>query len=171
MDRCFCLTVHKSTLVVNEASIERLLNLPLPFFLDIRHTIESFGRKKIDWHLHIQSLIESSSFQNPACTNPKNIHKFPVGLFLLHFFAFESTKRGYFRYTLLSNISVEKVLLLVVTVIFRIFSTFEIFYVKSLTGKVQLLFLSKSCAVRCEKWRKLRKVQLASKPLCSLILQ
>ena len=31
-DRCFCLTVHKSTLVVNEASMERLLNLLLPSF-------------------------------------------------------------------------------------------------------------------------------------------
>ena len=40
MDRCFCLTVHKSTLVVNEASIERLLNFPLSFFgIHTRHTM------------------------------------------------------------------------------------------------------------------------------------
>ena len=32
-DRCFCLTVHKSTLVVNEASMERLLNLLPSFYL------------------------------------------------------------------------------------------------------------------------------------------
>ena len=57
-DRCFCLTVHKSTLVVNEASMERLLNLLPSFYLGYTSHYWILW-KKIDWHLHIQSLIES----------------------------------------------------------------------------------------------------------------